>query len=70
VSSAGEWIVYRDHVAGFDNDIAQGRSHSHGHRAEMHRHVISLRDDATGRIKHGAGIIASLFDVWRERSAP
>src|SRR6185436_6816877 len=34
----------------------------------MYRHVIALGNDLTICIKNGAGIVATLFDVWRERS--
>src|SRR5438874_4930344 len=36
----------------------------------MDGHVIALRNDAPFGVKDRAGIIASLFDVGRERSAP
>ena len=41
----------------------------HRHRAEMHRHVIALRDHAPIRVENCARIIASLLDVWREGGA-
>ena len=48
MSAAGERIVNRNDVAWPDLNFAQGGSHGHGHAAEVHRHVIALRDHSSG----------------------
>ena len=42
--SAGEWIVNRDDVTRSDLDLAQRGGHGHGHRPQMHGHMIALRN--------------------------
>jgi hypothetical protein len=57
-----------------DGDVARaklqrrhGRLDRHGHRAEMHRHVVAHGDDAMLRIEDGTGIIATLFNIGGDR---
>ena len=35
----------------------------------MHRHVIAHGDDLARGVEHGAGVVAALLDIGRERSA-
>src|ERR1044072_9314419 len=67
--AACERIVEGDDVSRHDIDLRKRSSDCHRHRSEMHRHVIALRDHAALRIEDSARIIASLFDVGRERGA-
>src|SRR6185437_658344 len=32
----------------------------------MHRHVIAHREHVSRAIEDGAGVVAALFDIWRE----
>ena len=64
---AAKWIVEHHHVARFHPAGINRGPHRHGHRPEMHWHVIAHRDYFTRAIKHGARIITPLFDVRRKR---
>ena len=65
---AAKWIVEHHHVARFHRASINRRPHRHGHRAQMHRHVVAHRDHFARAIKHRARIIAPFFDVRRKRS--
>ena len=74
VGAAAEGIVEHDYVAGFESALSSffrfdrgGYGHRHG--TEVHRHVISHGDDLAFGIEDGAGVVAALFDIRRERSA-
>lgn len=68
--AACEWIIQDNDIARSDFDCLQRGRNSHRHRAKMHGHVIALRYYATGTVKDRARVIAALFDVRREGSAP
>jgi hypothetical protein len=70
VRTTREWIIERDNVAGLDINLAKRCCHRHGHRTEMDRHVISLRDHASLRIEYSTRIVTPFLDVWRKRRAP
>src|SRR4030095_9278457 len=59
-------IVKNDHVPGLDVPRFERGLDRKRHRAQVHRHVIALRNHLALRVKQGAGIVAALLDVWRK----
>jgi DNA-binding transcriptional MerR regulator len=56
-------------IAGREPQLRNGGTHRHGHRAEMHGHVIAHGKHVAGCVKERAGVVATLFDVGREGRA-
>ena len=62
-------IVEDGDVARRKDNRRDGCLHGHRHGAQMDRHVIAHRDYPALAVENGAGIIAPLFDIGRERGA-
>ena len=65
VGASPERVVQQGHLARRERQVGQGRPHRGGHRSEVDRHVIPLRDQAPPGIEQRAGEIATLLDVRR-----
>jgi hypothetical protein len=70
VCAARERIIQSDNVTGRDLNFFESGGNGHGHRSEVHGHVIALRYHASFSIEDCTRVIAALFDVWREGSPP
>jgi len=62
-------VVQDDDVTAAHVDGVDGRAHRERHRAEMHRHVIALRNRLAVGVVDGAGVVEPLFDIGREPGA-
>ena len=56
-------------VAGHEIDGRNRRLHAHRHGAQMHGHVVAHGNHARLAIEDGAGVVAALLDIGRERGA-
>src|SRR6476661_2921175 len=70
MSSAGKWVVKNGDIAGAKRQHIDRRPYRHGHRSQMHWHVITHGDRLSLAIEHSARVIAALFNVGRESGAP
>ena len=58
-----------DDVAGLHGRVIDGRAHRQRHRAQVHRHVVALRDRLAVGVVDGARVVEPLLDVGREAGA-
>src|SRR4030088_1531100 len=66
--ATAERIVEHDDIARFESALCalssfDGRRNRHGHRAQVHRHVIAHGYDLAVGIEDRAGVVATLFDI-------
>ena len=64
--AAMERVVEHHDVAGFHREGVDCGPHGQGHCAEVHGHVIALRDRLAAFVVDRARIIEALLDVRRE----
>ena len=70
VGAAGVGVVERERLAGREHRVALAdRPHAGAHRAQVHRHVRRVGDEAAARVEQGAGEVEPLLDVHRVRGA-
>ena len=67
VGSAGIRIVENRDIARHEVNRRDGRLDRHGHRAEVHRHVVAHGDHSGLAIEDRARIIAPFANVGRKR---
>src|SRR5258708_28323672 len=63
-------IVQHDHIARTHLAGSNRGAHRHGHRTQVHRHVVAHGDHFAGAVEYGARIISPLLDVGGKRSTP
>ena len=68
VGAAGVGVVERERLAGRELRVARrDRPHAGAHRAQVHRHVRRVGDQAAVGVEQGAGEVEPLLDVHRVR---